>query len=44
MGWLDVSEEHFYTGTQVTAAFLEGQEPGCSVFDISEAGLLNAFV
>ena len=39
---LDVPEEHFYTSALATAAFLKGQAPGCSVFAIGEAGLLNA--
>lgn len=39
---LDVSEEHFYTSALATAAFLKEQAPGCSVFPIGEAGLLNA--
>lgn len=39
---LDVSEEHFYTSALATAAFLREQSPGCSVFAIGEAGLLNA--
>ena len=39
---LDVSEEHFYTSALATAAFLKAQAPGCSVFAIGEAGLLNA--
>ena len=39
---LDVSEEHFYTSALATAAFLREQAPGCSVFVIGEAGLLNA--
>ena len=39
---LDVSEEHFYTSTLATAAFLKEQAPGCSVYAIGEAGLLNA--
>lgn len=39
---LDVSEEHFYTSALATAAFLKNQAPGCSVFAIGEAGLLNA--
>ena len=39
---LDVSEEHFYTSALATAAFLKEQAPGCSVFAIGEAGLLNA--
>jgi len=39
---LDVSEEHFYTSALATAAFLREQAPGCSVFAIGEAGLLNA--
>ena len=39
---LDVPEEHFYTSALATAAFLADQAPGCSVFAIGEAGLLNA--
>lgn len=39
---LDVPEEHFYTSALATAAFLKQQAPGCSVFAIVEAGLLNA--
>ena len=39
---LDVPEEHFYTSALATAAFLKEQTPGCSVFAIGEAGLLNA--
>ena len=39
---LDVSEEHFYTSALATAAFLKEQSPGCSVYAIGEAGLLNA--
>ena len=39
---LDVPEEHFYTSALATAAFLREQAPGCSVFAIGEAGLLNA--
>lgn len=39
---LDVPEEHFYTSALATAAFLRLQAPGCSVFAIGEAGLLNA--
>ena len=39
---LDVPEEHFYTSALPTAAFLREQAPGCSVFAIGEAGLLNA--
>ena len=39
---LDVSEEHFYTSALATAAFLKKQAPGCSVYAIGEAGLLNA--
>ncbi len=35
-------EEHFYTSALATAAFLREQAPGCSVFAIGEAGLLNA--
>lgn len=39
---LEVSEEHFYTSALATAAFLKEQAPGCSVYAIGEAGLLNA--
>lgn len=39
---LDVSEEHFYTSGLATAAFLNEQAPGCSVYAIGEAGLLKA--
>lgn len=39
---LDVPEEHFYTSALATAEFLKEQSPGCSVFAIGEAGLLNA--
>lgn len=39
---LDVPEEHFYTSALATAAFLKKQDPGCSVYAIGEAGLLNA--
>ena len=39
---LDVPEEHFYTSALATAPFLKQQAPGCSVFAIGEAGLLNA--
>jgi len=39
---LDVPEEHFYTSALATAAFLRNQAPGCSVYAIGEAGLLNA--
>ena len=39
---LDVGEEHFYTSALATAAFLREQAPGCSVYAIGEAGLLNA--
>ena len=39
---LDVPEEHFYTSALATAAFLKEQAPGCSVYVIGEAGLLNA--
>ncbi|MBQ5659681.1 MAG: HAD hydrolase-like protein, partial [Peptococcaceae bacterium] len=35
-------EEHFYTSALATAAFLKEQSPGCSVYAIGEAGLLNA--
>ncbi len=39
---LDVSEDHFYTSALATAAFLKSQAPGCSVYALGEAGLLNA--
>lgn len=39
---LDVSEDHFYTSALATVAFLKEQAPGCSVYAIGEAGLLNA--
>ena len=39
---LDGPEEHFYTSALAPAAFLKEQAPGCSVFAIGEAGLLNA--
>lgn len=39
---LEVSEEHFYTSALATATFLKEQAPGCSVYAIGEAGLLNA--
>ena len=39
---LDVGQEHFYTSALATAAFLKEQAPGCSVYAIGEAGLLNA--
>ena len=39
---LEVSEEHFYTSALATAEFLKEQAPGCSVYAIGEAGLLNA--
>ena len=39
---LDVPEERFYTSALATAAFLKEQSPGCSVYAIGEAGLLNA--
>ena len=39
---LEGDESHFYTSALATAAFLKEQAPGCSVFAIGEAGLLNA--
>ena len=39
---LDVPEEHFYTSALATASFLKEQAPGCSVYAIGEAGLINA--
>jgi NagD protein len=39
---VDVPPAHFYTSALATAAFLAAQSPGCSVYAIGEAGLLNA--
>ena len=39
---LDISEDHFYTSALATATFLKEQAPGCTVYAIGEAGLLNA--
>ena len=39
---LEVGEEHFYTSALATAEFLSNQSPGCSVYVIGDAGLLNA--
>jgi NagD protein len=39
---LVVPAEHFYTSALATASFLAAQSPGCSVFAIGEAGLMNA--
>ena len=39
---LDIPEEHFYTSAIATARFLAKQKPGCSVYCVGEAGLLNA--
>ena len=39
---LEVGEEHFYTSALATAEFLKEQAPGCSVYALGEAGLLNA--
>lgn len=39
---IEVPPEHFYTSALATAAFLAAQSPGCSVYAIGEAGLLNA--
>lgn len=39
---LEVSAEHFYTSALATAEFLKTQAPGCSVYAIGDAGLLNA--
>ena len=39
---MEVSERHFYTSALATAEFLKAQSPGCSVYAIGEAGLLNA--
>jgi NagD protein len=39
---VEVPAEHFYTSALATASFLATQSPGCSVYAIGEAGLLNA--
>lgn len=39
---VSVPPEHFYTSALATAAFLSAQSPGCTVYAIGEAGLLNA--
>lgn len=39
---LDVPEKHFYTSALATAAFLKAQAPGCTVYAVGDAGLLNA--
>lgn len=38
---LEVDENHFYTSGRATAKFLDQQAPGCSVYAIGGAGLLN---
>lgn len=39
---LDVPANHFYTSALATAQFLKDQAPGCSVYVLGEAGLVNA--
>ncbi|MCF7929010.1 MAG: HAD-IIA family hydrolase [Spirochaetales bacterium] len=39
---IEVGEENFYTSALATARFLAAQSPGCSVYAVGEAGLLNA--
>jgi NagD protein len=39
---VEVPEAHFHTSALATAAFLASQKPGCSVYAIGDAGLLNA--
>jgi len=39
---LDVGQEHFYTSALATAKFIASQAPGCTVYAIGEAGLINA--
>jgi NagD protein len=39
---LDIPENRFYTSALATATFLKHQAPGCSVYAIGDAGLLNA--
>lgn len=38
---LDVDANHFYTSAMATAKFLAQQAPGCSVYVLGGAGLLN---
>lgn len=39
---VEVPPERFHTSALATAAFLASQAPGCSVYAIGEAGLINA--
>lgn len=39
---IDVPKEHFYTSALATADFLSRQHPGCTVYVIGDAGLINA--
>ncbi|MDD5699017.1 MAG: HAD-IIA family hydrolase [Victivallaceae bacterium] len=39
---ITVSKEHFYTSALATADFLSRQHPGCTVYAIGDAGLINA--
>jgi NagD protein len=39
---IEVEDQYFYTSALATAAFLQSQKPGGSVFVIREAGLINA--
>lgn len=39
---VEVDETHFYTSALATANFLHSQRPGCSVYVIGDAGLVNA--
>ncbi len=39
---VSVDESHFYTSAIATAKFLASQHPGCTVYTIGEAGLINA--
>ena len=39
---IEVEDQYFYTSALATAAFLQSQKPGGSVFVIGEAGLINA--
>jgi len=39
---ISVPAERFYTSALATAAFLASQSPGCSVYAVGEAGLINA--
>lgn len=39
---VEVTEDHFYSSAQATAAFLASQKPGGTAYVIGEGGLINA--